>query len=59
MPNGNPHLSTINNSRNPNMKMNLNIDGGSGPSAGGAGALLDHNLQQNSLDHLNRSLNMH
>ena len=35
------------NSRNPGMKMNINV-----------GAESD-NLQQNSLDHLNRSLNMH
>jgi hypothetical protein len=38
MPNGNPHLSTINNSRNPNMKMNLNIEGA------GNGALVDPNV---------------
>ena len=42
---GNAHLV---NSRNPGMKMNINV----GPES-------DNNLQQNSLDHLNRSLNMH
>jgi len=48
----NPHAMT--NSRNPQMKMNnlnLNIDNQFGTA--------DHNMQQSSLEHLNRSLNMH
>jgi hypothetical protein len=35
MPSNNAHLSTINNSRNPNMKMNLNIEGNTGQGGSG------------------------
>ena len=43
--------------------MNLNIalgsNGGAGDQPNSGQGYLDHNMQQNSLDHLNRSLNMH
>ena len=43
--------------------MNLNIalgsNGANGDQVNANGGYLDQNMQQNSLDHLNRSLNMH
>lgn len=43
--------------------MNLNIalgsNGANGDQVNAGPGYLDHNMQQNSLDHLNRSLNMH
>jgi len=44
-----PHMNTLANSRNPQIKMNINI----GSDLGG-----DQNLHNNSLEHLNQSLNM-
>jgi len=51
-------MNTINqtnntNSRNPQMKMNINVS----PEQFAQAA--DHNMQHSSLEHLNRSLNMH
>ena len=44
-------MNTINNSRNPAMKMNIAVDNNQ--------IYNEQNMQHNSLEHLNRSLNMH
>ena len=54
VPHPGPHMNTLTNSRNPQMKMNINIGGDLGNNG-----IHDHNMQHSSLEHLNRSLNMH
>ena len=62
---GNPRTSNSTNAKNntagtSGLKLNPNIVGNNGVNGQVDGnSLFDKNLQQNSLDHLNRSLNMH
>ena len=57
--NGRTSNSTTAANANAQLKLNPNIVGNNGVTAVETNNLFDKNLQQNSLDHLNRSLNMH